>query len=116
MKDDVRLCLVTGLQDVHLAADVAQVHRQRQPREHLAQLGFDAEQVVFRMVEQHQVRRLAAGDLARELAADGAAAARDQHPAAGKAAAVVRGQDGVHPPAEQPLLRGALQLNHWRIR
>jgi hypothetical protein len=64
------------------------------------------------VIEQHEVPGLAAGHLPRELAADGTAAARDEHAASGEAAAIRRRQDGVYLPAEQPLLRRALQLNH----
>ena len=76
----------------HLAHPLAllAVREHRDRVEHVAvldELAADLEEVVLRVVEQDELARADAGDLAAELGADRPAGARDEHDAAGQVAA-----------------------------
>lgn len=79
VEDQVRLIGVQQIVHPSPVPDGTDAHVQRQLRVLPAQLHLDVVGVVFVDVEDHQPPGLVPGDLAAQLAADGPAAAGDQH-------------------------------------
>ena len=98
--------------NVRAPADVADHGLDRQSRELGPETPLDAEQVVLGMIDQRQRRRLARGQLARQLRADAASGTGDQQTPVLERAPIDRRQHALHRPPEQPLLRRPIQLDH----
>lgn len=81
VKDELRPVPLEYLLDPLTAADAAKIAPPRKFGEAFRERHVDCVEIVFRVVDQDDLRRFAGGNLGRQLASDRAAGSGDEHPA-----------------------------------